>query len=134
MARVLICDNCGRRFEDDTKLRHIFPDIPDLLTRLDPGGTVPAGECPDCGALVYPEADPVRVLILLDGGLVQHVLADKPGADVVVLNMDLDGIEEEDGYEIVAVTGEFGTLRGTMEGHEPTVAPAQIESAWRPAA
>ncbi|MCV7247671.1 hypothetical protein H7J07_05460 [Mycobacterium koreense] len=27
--------------------------IPDLDERLEPGGVVPAGECPSCGALAY---------------------------------------------------------------------------------
>ena len=47
------CDNCAREFQP-RELNHVFPDIPDLLTRVEPGGTVPAGECPGCGALVYP--------------------------------------------------------------------------------
>lgn len=46
------CDNCGKAWRED-QLRRVFPDIPDLLQRIEPGGTVPAGECPDCGALVY---------------------------------------------------------------------------------
>ena len=28
-------------------------EIPDLGIRLDAGGTVPSGECPECGALCY---------------------------------------------------------------------------------
>jgi len=55
---MYICDNCGGRYPATNKLKHVFPDIPDLPQRLDPGGTVPAGECPACGALVYPM--PVR--------------------------------------------------------------------------
>jgi hypothetical protein len=38
----------------ENQLQRVFPDIPDLLVRVEPGGTVPAGECPTCGALVYP--------------------------------------------------------------------------------
>jgi len=45
------CDDCGDVF-DETKLRHPFPDVPDLMERVDVGGEVPAGECP-CGALAY---------------------------------------------------------------------------------
>lgn len=46
MAR---CDDC----------EHVHPvaelaEPKRLSERLDPGGTVPAGECPDCGALAYP--------------------------------------------------------------------------------
>jgi hypothetical protein len=174
---MYVCGNCDKRWDDaDLKVR--FPNIPDLLERLDPGGTVPAGECPACGALAYPEnradvskpvpsvvlealrhaysrlnaiphryddtnfrlireavaaaeggVQPVRLLILLEGGLVQEVLADKPGVEVAVLNMDLDGVDED---EIVDVVGEVDTLRGTLEAHDVTVAPVLIESAWRP--
>ena len=49
----LKCDNCGRAFSASDELEHVFPDIPDLLNRLDPGGTVPNGTCPECGSLVY---------------------------------------------------------------------------------
>ena len=35
----------------------MFPDIPDLLARIEPGGTVPHGECPNCGCLVYDAPD-----------------------------------------------------------------------------
>lgn len=46
------CGNCGRRCaEIDLAVR--LPDIPDLAIRLVPGSEVPAGECSECGALVY---------------------------------------------------------------------------------
>ena len=45
-----VCENCGRKWSDgDLSVR--WPNIPDLHERLDPGGTVPSGECPDCGAI-----------------------------------------------------------------------------------
>ncbi len=47
------CDSCGKVWLEN-QLQRVFPDIPDLLVRVEPGGTVPAGECPTCGALVYP--------------------------------------------------------------------------------
>ena len=126
---MLKCDNCNNRYDREEQLRHVFPDIPDLLARLDPGGVVPAGECPACGALVYPEEQPVRILVVVDGGLVQDVLADKPGVEVAVLDQDLDGADED---EIVDVVGETGTLRGTLTAHELTIAPVLVESAWKP--
>lgn len=52
---MMTCDNCGREFADAGALKRVFPDIPDLLGRIEPGGIVPAGECPECGALVYAE-------------------------------------------------------------------------------
>jgi hypothetical protein len=55
----LRCDNCGRTYAAEGELACVFPDIPDLLARIEPGGTVPHGECPNCGRLVYdvPEAE-----------------------------------------------------------------------------
>lgn len=47
------CDNCGHETTDG-RLKVRLEDIPDLAKRLDPGGVVPAGECPKCGALAYP--------------------------------------------------------------------------------
>ena len=44
------CPNCGAVHR---RLKVEFPDIPDLLERIAPGEPVPAGECPDCGALVH---------------------------------------------------------------------------------
>ena len=43
------CDNCDKLWaEDDLK------EVEDLSMRVDPGGIMPSGECPDCGALCYP--------------------------------------------------------------------------------
>ena len=47
------CDNCGCE-TTEKKLKVRLAAIPGLNMRLDPGGTVPAGECPKCGALTYP--------------------------------------------------------------------------------
>ncbi|KKN24117.1 hypothetical protein LCGC14_0898060 [marine sediment metagenome] len=43
------CDNCSR--EHKAAALH---GIANLFDRLEPGGTVPSGECPECGALCYP--------------------------------------------------------------------------------
>jgi hypothetical protein len=125
------CDNCGRRYPATNKLKHVFPDIPDLLQRLDVGGPVPAGECTRCGALVYRKPDPIRLLVVIDGGLVQQVLADKPGVEAAVLDQDIEGADESD---IVEVVGHSDRLRGTLQAHETVVAPVLIESAYRAAA
>jgi DNA-directed RNA polymerase subunit RPC12/RpoP len=118
---MYVCDNCGKRYEREEELRFVFPAIPGLAERLDPGGIVPAGECPECGALVYLEDQPVRVLVLLSGGLVRDVLADKPGVEVAVLDQDIDGA---DGNQIVEVVGEVDRLHGILRAHDVTVAPA----------
>ncbi len=50
--RLCGCDNCGWQcWESD--MPQGLAGIPDLWERLDPGGVVPAGECPRCGALSY---------------------------------------------------------------------------------
>lgn len=122
------CDNCSRRW-DETTLKVRFPDIPGMMERIEPGGTVPAGECPECGALVYPVEQPVRVLVLIEGGLVQEVLADQAGVEVAVLDQDTEGADED---EIERLVGDRYDLRGTLQAHEPTVAPELIDQAWRP--
>jgi len=44
------CDNCGAESNIND---HDIGEIDDLLERIDPGGTVPAGECKKCHALTY---------------------------------------------------------------------------------
>ena len=131
------CDNCEARYAGEGDLVHVFPDIPDLLARLEPGGTVPAGECPQCGALVYPaeapqaprpgDHEPARILILLEGGLVSDVLADRPGVEAAVLNRDIEGLFAED---IESVTTADGALLGTLSSHEATPDAGAIELAF----
>jgi len=43
------CDNCEWTGVPTVEL----DEIPHLAERLEPNGTVPSGECPDCGALCY---------------------------------------------------------------------------------
>lgn len=45
------CDNC----EMICQVSELEP-MADLLERIEPGGTVPSGQCPECGALAYPVA------------------------------------------------------------------------------
>lgn len=46
------CDNCKKVWEGP------IPAVRDLLVRVEPGSMMPAGECPECSALCYPEPDP----------------------------------------------------------------------------
>lgn len=43
------CDNCSALWEEGD-----LKPAADLSERVDPGGVMPSGECPDCGALCYP--------------------------------------------------------------------------------
>jgi predicted RNA-binding Zn-ribbon protein involved in translation (DUF1610 family) len=50
MPEMAVCDNCGTRTPVDE-----LEEITDEWTRVQPGGEVPAGECPKCGSLAYVE-------------------------------------------------------------------------------
>ena len=62
----LRCDNCGRAFSAENELEHVLREVPDLGSRLDPGGIVPSGACPACGSFVYLTAE-VRVAVTTGG-------------------------------------------------------------------
>jgi len=46
-----ICDNCKRGYK-----RQMLEEVRDVWQRVEPGGVMPSGQCPDpgCGALCYP--------------------------------------------------------------------------------
>ena len=117
------CDNCGRVYGSEEELDHVFPDIPRLLDRIGPGGMVPSGECGVCGALVYPAHAPVSVGILLDGGLVSGVVANRNGVRAAVLNLDTEGVEDED---LAALEYHGEKLEGTAHGKTVSVDPAFV--------
>ena len=58
------CDNCGKV----TSMIDLEM-ITDIEERLDPGGIIPAGECPECGALAYviEDAKPKLLIDVLRG-------------------------------------------------------------------
>ena len=51
------CDNCRRIYPTDE-----LPEPRRLSERLDTDGPIPAGECPSCGALAYPESAGQRAI------------------------------------------------------------------------
>jgi predicted RNA-binding Zn-ribbon protein involved in translation (DUF1610 family) len=63
------CDNC-----DWVGPESGLGDIEDLEQRIEPGGTVPSGECPKCGALAYPETEPVYYLLHVWGDVEPEIL------------------------------------------------------------
>lgn len=117
-AGNLRCDNCGRRFAGAGELERVFPDIPGLIGRLDSGGTVPEGECPLCGALVYREQGRVRVGILLDGGLVKAVFTDRGGVDAAVLDTE---VMESDDEATLTVRALGETFEGVPQRQVPEI-------------
>jgi hypothetical protein len=47
---IHVCDNCSWSGEAPVPI-----DLSKLGERAEPGGVVPSGECPQCGALCYPQ-------------------------------------------------------------------------------
>ncbi len=118
---ALKCDNCGCVYGSEEELDHVFPDIPRLLDRIGPGGMVPSGECRVCGALVYPVHTPVSVAILLDGGLVSGVVANRNGVRAAVLDLDTEGVDDG---EVVALECCGVSLEGTTHSKHTESDPA----------
>lgn len=58
------CDNCDWTGDDDA-LACTTSEIPNLAQRIDPGGVVPSGECPECGCLAYPPLPPLTLAELM---------------------------------------------------------------------
>ena len=89
------CDNCGKIFHDNE-----LDVIEDLDSRVDPGGEVPSGECPVCGALCYLVArdKPQRggVYVVIDKGLVKAVYADRPQGLFII---DQEELREDPGTD-----------------------------------
>lgn len=56
-AAPCACDNCGHECPAAE-----LEAIADLEQRLDAGGSVPAGQCPKCGALAYLKEDKRRAM------------------------------------------------------------------------
>ena len=65
--------------------------------RVSPGDEMPAGECPECGWLSYlvkAEKEPLRVIAIVEGGVVQCARSNRPvNLDVA----DLDNLDSSYG-------------------------------------
>jgi hypothetical protein len=136
------CDNCGR-------VHHIgdLAEPGGLHERLDPGGTVPSGVCPACGALAYP-VDPAEKLVFRTMGanlnmrriefevLLAH-LKEGPGStirrrlEVLLGEKTLDEVDAEERHEgepAYTVVGRYGdndqTYITTVYTQEPSGVPA----------
>ncbi len=100
------CDNCDwKGLARDTRA------ISDLHERIEPGGEVPVGECPECRALAYlanddawPEerwtitktAVAAPITVVVEGGVIQDILDIPAGAQVVVRDYDVEGIDADE--------------------------------------
>jgi len=86
------CDDCGWT----SALEETQP-IRDLWSRVEPGGIMPAGECPRCGVLAYLLTRSNRVAVMVEGGLVQAIVADRPDQlRVAVVDYDTEGCDAAD--------------------------------------
>ena len=119
----IVCDNCGRVFADAAECQRVFPDIPDLLVRIEPGGTVPCAECLDCGALVYMEQESDKVVVTVRGGVAEVAYCPN-GVVVEIRDYDTDGCDEdkleEDGACVAIYEGENELAKGTQTDEEQT--------------
>ena len=86
---------------------------------------MPAGECPDCGALVYPLNAPVRVAVLLEGGLVKAVLADRGNVRAAVLDLDVEGADDS---EIITVDAGDDSMTGVPVTKDVIAAPVFVSA------
>lgn len=76
------CDNCGW-IGEPTFLLH---EVSNLLQRVEPGGIVPSGECPQCDCLCYPVKD--RPLCDQDGQPTLELLRKLLGHDEPPISID----------------------------------------------
>lgn len=93
------CDNCEWKGPAE-----LLEPIHDIEQRLDPGGTVPAGECPECGALAYIVKELTREQKLVEF------------ATLVLTHMT--HVKEWDGDTLDAIAG-YGLETGVAVNDEP---------------
>lgn len=74
---------------------------------------------------------PIRVLVALEGGLVQGAVADRAGVAVTVLDYDTEGADADGVYAIPqqSTFGDLGTAEACRSHHAATNDPAFIDAA-----
>lgn len=126
------CANCGWQGDvDEAK------EVRNFWSRVQPGDTMPAGECPECECLVYPvEATPaprpVRVYLNLSGGdrAPDHLIAvqiDLPrleGLARLVAMQDLDSVAIRPPYALFSYDG---CVQEPADGFVATEAASEFE-------
>ncbi|MBK1871589.1 hypothetical protein [Taklimakanibacter albus] len=108
-TQICECANCGWKgpsSEADLGI-DVLLSLPE---RVDPGEPFPAGECPKCKSLCHVEQALPILAIVVEGGIVQAVVSDKPGLvklrDLMVIDYDAEGADLD---EISLVPQEGGT-------------------------
>ena len=114
------CDNC----EWEGQAEALRP-IRSLESRLDPGGIVPSGECPYCGALAYP-VKRTRWLFVFHGGIdpgeALGPVRDDDHQDELILAAMRDpdnslALEGDDTIHWIEVAGTAKPELGSFSGH-----------------
>lgn len=91
MAKVK-CDNC-KWTGDEAQMEHELGSIPNEYERLDVGGEVPAGTCPECEALCYIDKPAPVIWVEVAGGC---VVAVHGPANLEVRLLDHDNGKEDE--------------------------------------
>ena len=86
------CDNCGFTCPKEDIKRTVFDfSHEELMSRVGPSGSVPDGECPECGSLTYeihPE-EPINDLVKVISTLINQsrvsFISEKEKEDVLEL-------------------------------------------------
>jgi len=122
------CDNCQERFRDEDL---VLP-IPNLWERLEVGGEVPAGECPECGALCYRLAPKKRLRPLSNEKVIEMYL--HCGECIAELR---DGVapdgESPESYARLALGWTKYGIQAWCNRHQANVAHIDFEGATHPA-
>ena len=97
------CWDCGRVWPEDE-----LDEIHDFWGRVLAGDEMPLGQCPDpkCGMLCHVVEEPHKIIVVMDGGLIQDVQNVPSGVEVEVRDFDIEGTHLEihrtpDGEEYV---------------------------------
>ena len=86
------CWNCDRVWPE-----HELDEVHDFWGRVPPGDEMPLGQCPDpeCGMLCHLVKQPHKIIVVVEGGLVQDVRTIPMGVEVEVRDFDSDGAHLE---------------------------------------
>lgn len=86
------CDNCDHAVDagSEAEIKR------DIWQRIEAGGIVPSGECPECGALMYPLVEPSVIEVCVIGGVADVTTPTLPrGVVLVIRDYDVDGHDND---------------------------------------
>jgi predicted RNA-binding Zn-ribbon protein involved in translation (DUF1610 family) len=94
MSKPIHCDNCDWEGDLDGDDYTVLGHVEDLEVRINPGEIVPAGECPDCGALLQLGTRPEKS---------QHTTIDD-ALEILKRSIQCDDNEAHDALDLISVT------------------------------